>query len=219
MLTACPWPSAMQFEHIRWASTQLTAIQTEDHRPSRGDYCEARTKSLSARSHRYRSGSVWIRRSSGRRQPNVCLISKEPHLGENPLRLDKIFRRSSNLADHARQGGGVWCHREMAPVGNRRQGYTMPRSTAMLAENSVRRFAFTPTQQESKGPEGIPQRNEGIAKKKWASPGSRWTLALRWYQTLPGTVYRAIRPQPVGHDPASASLLAMEVTDKGIADA
>ena len=45
--------------------------------------------------------------------PTYALFLKSRIVGENPLQLDKIFRKIKQFGGHARQGGGV-CAIEMA---------------------------------------------------------------------------------------------------------
>src|SRR2546427_9943045 len=45
--------------------------------------------------------------------PTYALFLKSRILGENPLQIDKIFRKIKQFGGHARQGGGV-CAIEMA---------------------------------------------------------------------------------------------------------
>src|SRR5690348_18254517 len=48
--------------------------------------------------------------------PTYALFLKSRILGENPLQIDKIFRKIKQFGGHARQGGGV-CRSEERRVG------------------------------------------------------------------------------------------------------
>jgi L-alanine-DL-glutamate epimerase-like enolase superfamily enzyme len=144
-----------------------------------------------------------------------ALFLKSRILGENPLQLDKIFRKIKQFGGHARQGGGV-CAIEMALWDIAGKVYGAP-VYAMLGggrfREKIRVYADTT---ESKDPKIYAQR----MRERKEAMGITWLkmdLGVEMVSDTPGTV---TAPAPLTEWQATQlehPLLAMEVTDKGIA--
>src|ERR1041385_7429962 len=140
-----------------------------------------------------------------------ALFLKSRLLGENPLHLDRIFRKIKQCGGHARQGGGV-CAVEMALWDIAGKVYNTP-VYAMLGggkfRDKIRIYADT---EESKDPKIYAQR----MKQRKEGMGITWLkmdLGIEMVADTPGTV-----PTPADISQWQANqlphpLLAMEVTD------
>ncbi len=147
--------------------------------------------------------------------PTYALLLKSRLLGEDPLQLDKLFRRIKQFGGHARQGGGV-CAVEMALWDIAGKVYNTP-VYAMLGggkfRDKIRIYADT---EESKDPKIYAQR----MKERKEGMGITWLkmdLGIEMVADTPGTV---TNPSDINQWQAHQlphPLLAMEVTDKGIA--
>lgn len=147
--------------------------------------------------------------------PTYALILKSRIVGENPLQLDKIFREIKQFGGHARQAGGV-CAIEMALWDITGKVYNAP-VYAMVGggkfRDKIRIYADTT---ESKDPKIYAQR----MKERKEVMGLTWLkmdLGIEMVADTPGTVTNPTdieqwQPHQLPHP-----LLAMEVTDKGIA--
>ena len=115
-----------------------------------------------------------------------ALFLKTRIVGENPLQLDKIFRKIKQFGGHARQGGGV-CAIEMALWDIMGKVYNAP-VYAMLGggkfRDKIRLYADTT---ESKDPKIYAQR----MKERKESMGITWLkmdLGIEMVADTPGTV-------------------------------
>jgi L-alanine-DL-glutamate epimerase-like enolase superfamily enzyme len=147
--------------------------------------------------------------------PTYALFLKSRLVGENPLQLDKIFRQIKQFGGHARQGGGV-CAVEMALWDIAGKVYSAP-VYALLGggkfRDKIRIYADTT---ESNDPKIYAQR----MKERKEVMGLTWLkmdLGIEMVADIPGTVTNPTdieqwKPHQLPHP-----LLAMEVTDKGIA--
>jgi len=147
--------------------------------------------------------------------PTYALFLKSRLVGENPLQLDKIFRQIKQFGGHARQGGGV-CAVEMALWDIAGKVYNAP-VYAMVGggkfRDKIRIYADTT---ESNDPKVYAQR----MKERKEVMGLTWLkmdLGIEMVADTPGTVTNPTdieqwKPHQLPHP-----LLAMEVTDKGIA--
>lgn len=147
--------------------------------------------------------------------PTYALFLKSRLVGENPLQLDKIFRQIKQFGGHARQGGGV-CAVEMALWDIAGKVYNAP-VYALLGggkfRDKIRVYADTT---ESNDPKIYAQR----MKERKEVMGLTWLkmdLGIEMVADTPGTVTNPTdieqwKPHQLPHP-----LLAMEVTDKGIA--
>jgi len=147
--------------------------------------------------------------------PTYALFLKSRILGEDPLQLDKIFRRIKQFGGHARQGGGVSAI-EMALWDIAGKVYNAP-VCAMIGggkfHDKVRIYADT---EESKDPKTYAQR----MKERKEGMGITWLkmdLGIEMVADTPGTVTNATDINQWGMNQLPHPLLAMEVTDKGIA--
>lgn len=145
--------------------------------------------------------------------PTYALILKSRILGENPLQVDRIFRKIKQFGGPARQAGGV-CAIEMALWDIAGKVYNVPVHVMLGGKlrDKIRVYADTT---ESKDPKVYAQR----MKERKDVMGLTWLkmdLGVEMVADRPGTVTvrsglsewdRAMIPHP---------LLAMEVTDKGI---
>jgi L-alanine-DL-glutamate epimerase-like enolase superfamily enzyme len=147
--------------------------------------------------------------------PTYALFLKSRLVGENPLQLDKIFRQIKQFGGHARQGGGV-CAVEMALWDIAGKVYNAPVYALVGGgkfRDKIRIYADTT---ESNDPKIYAQR----MKERKDVMGLTWLkmdLGIEMVADTPGTVTNPTdieqwKPHQLPHP-----LLAMEVTDKGIA--
>src|SRR5215467_11069698 len=144
-----------------------------------------------------------------------ALFLKSRILGENPLQLDRIFRKIKQFGGHARQGGGV-CAIEMALWDIAGKVYDAP-VYALIGggkfRDKIRIYADTT---ESKDPKIYAQR----MKDRKEVMGLTWLkmdLGIEMVADTPGTVTNATDIDQWRADQLPHPLVAMEVTDKGIA--
>jgi L-alanine-DL-glutamate epimerase-like enolase superfamily enzyme len=147
--------------------------------------------------------------------PTYALFLKSRIVGEDPLQLDKLFRRIKQFGGHARQGGGVSAI-EMALWDIAGKVYNAP-VYAMLGggkfRDKIRIYADT---EESKDPKVYGQR----MKERKEVMGITWLkmdLGIEMVADTAGTVTNPTDIQQWGMYQQPHPLLAMEVTDKGIA--
>jgi len=147
--------------------------------------------------------------------PTYALFLKSRIVGEDPLQLDKLFRKIKQFGGHARQGGGVSAI-EMALWDIAGKVYNAP-VYAMLGggkfRDKIRIYADT---EESRDPKVYAQR----MKERKEVMGITWLkmdLGIEMVADTPGTVTNPTDIQQWGMDQQPHPLLAMEVTDKGIA--
>jgi len=147
--------------------------------------------------------------------PTYALFLKSRIVGEDPLQLDKLFRRIKQFGGHARQGGGVSAI-EMALWDIAGKVYNAP-VYAMLGggkfRDKIRIYADT---EESRDPKVYAQR----MKERKEVMGITWLkmdLGIEMVADTPGTVTNPTDIQQWGMDQLPHPLLAMDVTDKGIA--
>src|SRR5260370_16497599 len=146
--------------------------------------------------------------------PTYALFLKSRIVGENPLQLDKIFRKIKQFGGHARQGGGV-CAIEMALWDIAGKVYNAP-VYAMIGggkfRDKIRIYADTT---ESNDPKIYPQR----MKERKEQIGITWLkmdLGIEMVADTPGTVTNPTDISQWGMNQLPHPLLGMEVTDKGI---
>jgi L-alanine-DL-glutamate epimerase-like enolase superfamily enzyme len=144
-----------------------------------------------------------------------ALFLKSRIVGENPLQIGKIFRKIKQFGGHARQGGGV-CAIEMALWDIAGKVYNAP-VYAMVGggkfRDKIRIYADTT---ESKDPKIYAQR----MKERKESMGITWLkmdLGVEMVADTPGTVTVRSGLTEWEENQLPHPLLAMEVTDKGIA--
>lgn len=147
--------------------------------------------------------------------PTYALFLKSRVVGENPLQLDKIFRKIKQFGGHARQGGGV-CAIEMALWDIAGKVYNAP-VYALIGggkfRDKIRIYADTT---ESKDPKIYAQR----LKERKEVMGLTWLkmdLGIEMVADTPGTVTNATDINQWQANELPHPLLGMEVTDKGIA--
>src|SRR5438477_2533382 len=147
--------------------------------------------------------------------PTYALFLKSRILGENPLQLDKVFRKIKQFGSHARQGGGV-CAIEMALWDIAGKVYNVP-VYAMVGggkfRDKIRVYADTT---ESKDPKIYAQR----MKERKEGMGITWLkmdLGIEMVSDTAGTVTQASDLSEWETTQLEHPLLAMEVTEKGIA--
>ena len=147
--------------------------------------------------------------------PTYALFLKSRIVGENPLELDKIFRKIKQFGGHARQGGGVSAI-EMALWDIAGKVYNAP-VHALLGGGKFRdRIRVYADTTESKDPKIYAQRMQ----ERKQGMGLTWLkmdLGIEMVSDTPGTVTNPTdlnqwQPNQLPHP-----LLGMEVTDKGIA--
>jgi L-alanine-DL-glutamate epimerase-like enolase superfamily enzyme len=144
-----------------------------------------------------------------------ALFLKSRIVGENPLQLDRIFRKIQQFGGPARQGGGV-CAIEMALWDLVGKVYSAP-AYAMVGggkfRDKIRVYADTT---ESKDPKIYAQR----MKERKEGMGITWLkmdLGVEMVADTPGTVTERSDLTQWEQTQLPHPLLAMEVTDKGIA--
>ena len=147
--------------------------------------------------------------------PTYALFLKSRILGDPPLQLDRIFRKLKQFGGHARQGGGV-CAIEMALWDIAGKVYDVP-VYAMVGggkfRDKIRIYADTT---ESKDPKVYGQR----MKERKEGMGVTWLkmdLGIEMVSDTPGTVTMRSDLTDWEMNQLPHPLLAMEVTDKGIA--
>jgi L-alanine-DL-glutamate epimerase-like enolase superfamily enzyme len=144
-----------------------------------------------------------------------ALFLKSRIVGENPLQIDKIFRKIKQFGGHARQGGGV-CAIEMALWDIAGKVYNAPVYTMVGGgkfRDKIRIYADTT---ESKDPKVYAQR----MKERKEGMGLTWLkmdLGVEMVSDTPGTVTGPSELTQWEENQWPHPFLAMEVTDKGIA--
>jgi len=147
--------------------------------------------------------------------PSYALFLKSRILGENPLQLDKIFRKIKQFGGHARQGGGV-CAIEMALWDIVGKVYNTPVYALVGGgkfRDKIRIYADTT---ESKDPKIYAQR----MKERKEVMGLTWLkmdLGIEMVSDTPGTVTNPTDLNQWQANQLPHPLLGMEVSDKGIA--
>src|SRR2546430_5326678 len=144
-----------------------------------------------------------------------ALFLKSRVVGENPLQLDRIFRKIKQFGGHARQGGGV-CAIEMALWDIAGKVYNAP-VYAMVGggkfRDKIRIYADTT---ESKDPKIYAQR----MKERKEGMGLTWLkmdLGVEMVSDIPGTLTSPSDLSPWEQNQFEHPFIANEVTDKGIA--
>ena len=147
--------------------------------------------------------------------PTYVLFLKSRIVGENPLQLDKIFRKIKQFGGHARQGGGVSAI-EMALWDIAGKVYNAPVYAIVGGgkfRDKIRIYADTT---ESKDPKIYAQR----MKERKEVMGLTWLkmdLGIEMVADTPDTVTNPTDIEQWKPNQLPHPLLAMEVTDKGIA--
>lgn len=143
-----------------------------------------------------------------------ALFLKSRIVGENPLQLDKIFRKIKQFGGHARQGGGV-CAIEMALWDITGKVYNAP-IHAMVGggkfRDKIRIYADTT---ESQDPKVYAQR----MKERKEGMGITWLkmdLGIEMVSATPGTVTEPSNLTPWEQAQIEHPFVATEITDKGI---
>ena len=143
-----------------------------------------------------------------------ALMLKSRILGENPLQLDELFRKIKQFGGPARQAGGV-CAVEMALWDIAGKVYNVPVYVMLGGKfrDKIRIYADTT---ESDDPKIYAQR----MKERKEVMGLTWLkmdLGVEMVADKPGTVTMRSGLSEWEHNQVPHPLLAMEVTDKGIA--
>jgi L-alanine-DL-glutamate epimerase-like enolase superfamily enzyme len=143
-----------------------------------------------------------------------ALFLKSRVVGENPLQIDKIFRKIKQFGGHARQGGGV-CAIEMALWDIAGKVYNAP-VYAMLGGKYRGKLRIYADTTEHKDPKIYAHR----MKERKDVMGLTWLkmdLGIEMVSDTPGTVTVRSGLSKWDMTEIPHPLLAMEVTDKGIA--
>jgi len=146
--------------------------------------------------------------------PTYALILKSRLLGENPCNVDRLFRKIKQFGGHSRQGGGV-SGVEMALWDLAGKAYNVP-VHQMLGGKFRDRIRIYADTTESKDPQVYAQR----MKERKETMGLTWLkmdLGIEMVASTPGTVTRRSELSPSEMTEIPHPLLAMEITDKGIA--
>jgi L-alanine-DL-glutamate epimerase-like enolase superfamily enzyme len=144
---------------------------------------------------------------------NYALMLKSRLLKENPLNIDRLFRKIKQFGGHARQGGGV-CAVEMALWDIAGKVYNVPIYQMIGGKFRDRIRIYCDTTQ-SNDPKEFAER-----LKERRTQGFTWMkmdLGVGLVSRTPGTV-----TQPAGvnmgyNDPVQHMFTGTEITDKGIA--
>ena len=146
--------------------------------------------------------------------PTYALMLKSRIVGENPLQIDRIFRKIKQFGGHARQAGGV-CGIEMALWDIAGKVHNVPVYVMLggKVRDKIRVYADTT---ESNDPKIYAQR----MKERKEVKGITWLkmdLGVELVSDKPGTVTGRSDLSQWDMQMIPHPLLAMEVTDKGIA--
>jgi L-alanine-DL-glutamate epimerase-like enolase superfamily enzyme len=145
--------------------------------------------------------------------PTYALILKSRILNENPLSIDRIFRKIKQFGGPARQAGGV-CAIEMALWDIAGKVYSVP-VYQMLGGKFRDRIRIYADTTESKDPKTFAAR----LRERKEVMGLTWLkmdLGVNLVADQPGTVTVRSDLSPWEMQNVPHPLLAMEVTDKGI---
>jgi len=146
--------------------------------------------------------------------PTYALFLKSRILGENPLELDKIFRKLKQFGGPARQGGGVSAI-EMALWDIAGKVYNAP-VYALLGGGKFRdRIRVYADTTESKDPKVYAQRMRD-RKEQMGITWLKMDLGIEMVSDTPGTVTLPSNLSPWEENQLPHPFVAMEVTDKGI---
>ena len=144
-----------------------------------------------------------------------ALFLKSRIVGENPLQIDKVFRKIKQFGGHARQAGGV-CAIEMALWDIAGKVYNAPVYSMVGGgkfRDKIRIYADTT---ESKDPKIYAQR----MKERKEGMGLTWLkmdLGIEMVSDTPGTVTGPSDLTPWEQNQWPHPFLGVEVTDKGVA--
>jgi L-alanine-DL-glutamate epimerase-like enolase superfamily enzyme len=142
-----------------------------------------------------------------------ALMLKSRILGENPLRIDFLFRKIKQFGGHARQAGGV-VSIEMAlwDIAGRVYGAPVYQMLGGKFRDRIRIYADTT---ESNDPK-VYARNMKIRKEEMGLTWLKMDLGIDMVQDIPGTVTRPSGLSPWEERFLPHPFVATEVTDKGI---
>jgi L-alanine-DL-glutamate epimerase-like enolase superfamily enzyme len=145
--------------------------------------------------------------------PTYALMLKSRILGENPLRIDYIFRKIKQFGGPARQAGGV-VSIEMAlwDIAGKVYGVPIYQMLGGKFRDRIRIYADTT---ESKDPK-IYARNMKIRKEEMGLTWLKMDLGIDMVQDTPGTVTRPSGLSAWEETFLPHPFVATEVTDKGI---
>jgi L-alanine-DL-glutamate epimerase-like enolase superfamily enzyme len=144
-----------------------------------------------------------------------ALFLKSRVFGENPLQLDKIFRKIRQFGGHARQGGGV-CAIEMALWDIAGKVYNAP-VYAMIGggkfRDKIRVYADTTESKDAKIYAQRMRERKEVMGLTWL----KMDLGVEMVSDTPGTVTGPSELSPWEESMLEHPFIANEVTDKGIA--
>jgi L-alanine-DL-glutamate epimerase-like enolase superfamily enzyme len=146
--------------------------------------------------------------------PTYALMLKSRLLGENPCDVDRLFRKIKQFGGHARQGGGV-SGVEMALWDLAGKAYNVP-VYQMLGGKFRNRIRIYVDTTESRDPQ-VYARRMTERKEVMGLTWLKMDLGIDRVEATPGTVTRRSDLSPNELTMTPHPLLAMEVTDKGIA--
>jgi len=145
--------------------------------------------------------------------PTYALMLKSRILGENPLRIDFLFRKIKQFGGPARQAGGV-VSIEMAlwDIAGKVYGAPIYQMLGGKFRDRIRIYADTT---ESKDPK-VYARNMKIRKEEMGLTWLKMDLGIDMVQDIPGTVTRPSGLSAWEERFLPHPFVATEVTDKGI---
>jgi L-alanine-DL-glutamate epimerase-like enolase superfamily enzyme len=145
--------------------------------------------------------------------PTYALMLKSRIVGENPLRIDYLFRKIKQFGGHARQAGGV-VSIEIAlwDIAGKVYGAPIYQMLGGKFRDRIRVYADTT---ESKDPK-IYARNMKARKEEMGLTWLKMDLGIDMVQDIPGTVTRPSGLSAWEDTFLPHPFVATEVTDKGI---
>jgi L-alanine-DL-glutamate epimerase-like enolase superfamily enzyme len=145
--------------------------------------------------------------------PTYALMLKSRILGENPLRIDFLFRKIKQFGGPARQAGGV-VSIELAlwDIAGKVYGVPVYQMLGGKFRDRIRIYADTT---ESKDPK-VYARNMKIRKEEMGLTWLKMDLGIDMVQDIPGTVTRPSGLSGWEEEFLPHPFVATEVTDKGI---
>jgi L-alanine-DL-glutamate epimerase-like enolase superfamily enzyme len=145
--------------------------------------------------------------------PTYTLMLKSRILGENPLRIDYLFRKIKQFGGPGRQAGGV-VSIEMAlwDIAGKVYGVPIYQMLGGKFRDRIRIYADTTESKDTK----VYARNMKIRKEEMGLTWLKMDLGIDMIQDIPGTVTQPSGLSAWEHTFLPHPFVATEVTDKGI---
>jgi L-alanine-DL-glutamate epimerase-like enolase superfamily enzyme len=145
--------------------------------------------------------------------PTYTLMLKSRILGENPLRIDYLFRKIKQFGGPGRQAGGV-VSIEMAlwDIAGKVYGVPIYQMLGGKFRDRIRIYADTTESKDTK----VYARNMKIRKEEMGLTWLKMDLGIDMIQDIPGTVTQPSGLSAWEHTFLPHPFVATEVTDRGI---